>query len=532
MGRKARRNGLMVVTVIGLSIMLYLVGAAAASAEAVFALDTDAGQVQPNGEFIVTVQAKDVQDVYGYELKLSYDGQKLEFVDVVQYMTDAGYKVPPVQEGNQVTIPFTKLRNVAGESGDVVIAKVKFKAKANTEGKAAIHLDRVKLGDSQLNALVWDAGTSIDVTITNSGSPGSPGSGNGSPGNPAVPTPRSEIPLEENDKTVEITEAQDGTQTVHVKVKPSILEAYLDELGRVPDGGKLVIDVESADALLLDIPVQAFQRYESGKTIISIRSGFASYDLPLHVLQTASLAGKLEADAGQMTLVIAIRKLNEAETGLLKSRLNAGMTLLGTPVEYRISVAANGKTIGISEFGQTFVNRSIIIPGLQDSVTATAFYTDTVNGRILFAPSQFAPRTDGKTEVVIKRNGNSVYGVVSYKQTFSDIQSHWAAGEIERLASKLIVKGDSGTLFSPNRTINRAEFAALLVRALGLKGEGEASFTDVNEDAWYAEPVQTGAEFGLIDGFEDGTFRPTQLVTREQMAVMASRAISLTGSPI
>jgi hypothetical protein len=101
------------------------------------------------------------------------------------------------------------------------------------------------------------------------------------------------------------------------------------------------------------------------------------------------------------------------------------------------------------------------------------------------------------------------------------------------LASKLIVNGVSDDSFSPDANITRAEFAALLIRGLGLSPtEGTAQFKDVSKDAWYASTVNTAVKAKLVNGFEDQTFRPNASITREQMAVMLLRAIEYTGRPM
>lgn len=118
----------------------------------------------------------------------------------------------------------------------------------------------------------------------------------------------------------------------------------------------------------------------------------------------------------------------------------------------------------------------------------------------------------------------SLYTVFEYSRSFKDITNHWAKEDIEILASKHIVKGVDETNFAPERSITRAEFAALIVRALGTEIiQYRNVFSDVDESAWYKDYVQTAAEYGLVTGF-GGKFRPDDTITREEMAVIAVRA--------
>ncbi|WP_074106680.1 glycosyl hydrolase [Paenibacillus helianthi] len=113
---------------------------------------------------------------------------------------------------------------------------------------------------------------------------------------------------------------------------------------------------------------------------------------------------------------------------------------------------------------------------------------------------------------------------------FSDLSGHWAKEDIELLADKLLVKGDGGRQFAPGRLTTRAEFTVIITRALGLSASSTpVQFTDVPETKWYAEPIRTAAQAGLITGYSDGTFQPDTQITREQMAVLIVRAAALAG---
>ena len=77
--------------------------------------------------------------------------------------------------------------------------------------------------------------------------------------------------------------------------------------------------------------------------------------------------------------------------------------------------------------------------------------------------------------------------------------------------------------------MTRAEFAAIVVRALGLTPEGKNSFSDVAAEAWYAPYVGTAYSCGIITGVGDGRFNPSGTITRQEAAVMVSRAAKLCG---
>lgn len=110
------------------------------------------------------------------------------------------------------------------------------------------------------------------------------------------------------------------------------------------------------------------------------------------------------------------------------------------------------------------------------------------------------------------------------------MNSHWAKDNVNDLGSRMILGGTGSGLFNPDAEITRAEFAALMVRALGLRSDGgKLVFTDVKASDWYNENVRTAQAYGLITGFEDSTFRPNEKITREQAMVIAAKAMEITG---
>jgi len=107
---------------------------------------------------------------------------------------------------------------------------------------------------------------------------------------------------------------------------------------------------------------------------------------------------------------------------------------------------------------------------------------------------------------------------VEIDNPFFDTYSHWAKNEVAGLYEKGLVSGISASRFAPNSSITRAEFLALIVRALGLDTVSYTnSFADVDKNAWYAKTVQTAFDNGIITGEE---FRPNDKATREEMSKM------------
>lgn len=129
------------------------------------------------------------------------------------------------------------------------------------------------------------------------------------------------------------------------------------------------------------------------------------------------------------------------------------------------------------------------------------------------------------------------------KYTPPDIENHWAYDNLDDFVSADLLKGikdDAGNVRAyPNKSITRAEFTTLLVRALDLKQPKGTpkSFKDVKPNDWFSEPVRIASSYGIVGGFEGGLFKPNEKVKRDQIASMIVRAFESkikfgTGTPI
>lgn len=108
---------------------------------------------------------------------------------------------------------------------------------------------------------------------------------------------------------------------------------------------------------------------------------------------------------------------------------------------------------------------------------------------------------------------------------FIDIETHWAREYILYLAERGIVNGVGNYRFSPEGVVNRAMFVTILGRLASVDTNQYTTspFTDVAVDTWYGPYVAWAAENGIVNGYGNGRFGPTDSITREQMAVITMR---------
>lgn len=115
----------------------------------------------------------------------------------------------------------------------------------------------------------------------------------------------------------------------------------------------------------------------------------------------------------------------------------------------------------------------------------------------------------------------------SQSSGFTDVASGaWYNNAVSTLTRAGILDGYEDGSFRPNASITRAEFTKIAVSFFKHVGGASANpFSDVPDSAWYAEFVKAAAELGLIDGYEDGTFRPNAPITRAEACTIVNRTL-------
>ena len=119
--------------------------------------------------------------------------------------------------------------------------------------------------------------------------------------------------------------------------------------------------------------------------------------------------------------------------------------------------------------------------------------------------------------------------ITSPGKTFADIAQHKDKTAIESLASRGIINGKTENSFEPESTMTRAEFATIIARGLGLPQKSNVIFKDVTTNDWFYNYVGTAYSYGIIKGVSENEFNPNGTITREEAAVMVTRAAKLCG---
>jgi hypothetical protein len=270
------------------------------------------------------------------------------------------------------------------------------------------------------------------------------------------------------------------------------------------------------------------QTIQKRKLDINIKNAVGNYYLPQDVLKTEEIVKQIKANLEDLSVKIKISKVLPEKEKMLNNALKQGQKILADPVEFKIEWSAKDKSIEDRSFYNQYVKREIPVKDIVNERNATGVVWNEEKNRFTFVPTAFKKGKEDLYATIFNRT-NSIYTVLETEKTFEDIQNHWAKEDIETLASKLIIAGKNETHFAPKDSITRAEFATLLMRGLALNENqlSKEQFKDMTGEEWFAHSVAAAVEAGIVNGYDDHTFRPNHKITRQEMAVMLSRALKV-----
>ncbi|WP_342574643.1 S-layer homology domain-containing protein [Paenibacillus sp. FSL M8-0142] len=354
---------------------------------------------------------------------------------------------------------------------------------------------------------------------SNPGNPGNPGGGSG--GEPPIPPKPEEPRLNIKKET-----GADGRTVVTADANEKRMLADIEQLRKQPAPSRVLgyaFD-EAADSIVLNLPAKgistAAAELQGGS--ITVESAFGKLELPIQVLREMLQQGNAD------TLQIRVGSAAKAEEDAISKALRQGASKLGASLELSFAWKQGDTLKPITAWKGAPAKFTKPLPGSVNASSTSVLRWDAAAGKLYFVPAIIRA---AQAEFRFREGG--IYTAAAYEKTFADVKDHWSNEDVSLLASKHVIEGLSENRFGPNEQVTRAQFTAMLVRALGLKEQaGDASFRDVGADAWYASAVATAVEHGLIEGFSSGEFRPNDRITREQMSVLLVRAMKLAGTEL
>lgn len=309
----------------------------------------------------------------------------------------------------------------------------------------------LKAGSTEITITAGEATASITVTVEPKASP--PSGGGGGIYIPAPP-PGEKV----GDSTVTTNNNSDGTTSATAALSS---QAVKDQLGTTGDSVEVDLSAMKFDeykdvSIILD-KATADQLVASGKDLVINAGGFV-ITIP---------AAAISDFVGSHGFKIVI-SLSDAGTDATISIQAVQKTAIVSPV---VTISNDsGKLTSAIGIALKLDKK------LMTDARKVGAYQQTKDGKWAFVGAN-ATRQDGNIVFATDQLGS--YAAVEYTVAFADIDSHWAKDAIEVVAAQHITKGTGRDNFSPNATITKAEFAALLDRILG-KGKEWSEYAAMN----------------------------------------------------
>ncbi|MEC0268162.1 S-layer homology domain-containing protein [Paenibacillus anseongense] len=473
-----------------LAVGLWLPQVAAAVVDPVFSVTTSTNSLLQNQSLKVDIQGDSLDDLFAYELNLYYDESILQ-LDTSQKFTDLNGFVLPIKivqdGGTHAQLVYTKTGSLTGLNGSAKLGTLTFRTVGS--GTVDLTLKQVKISTSSLKEeklLTPNAKATVLVDSRERPTLGS------------YPTPST--PAESN----------------VVSVKPEQLQTSGAEKNAIslPTNAQQILLPSNTSELL-------------GDKKLEIQAEKIKLELPAKVFtQLNNLVNEQERSNSKITL--AIEPLTESTVG--EGVLNQAKNQLGASVKlgsliYNIKLYVTtkaGQTLSLTSFEQPIQIRFNLHSAANPKLSSVYYISD--NGGLERIGGTYL-----SGELSSDISHFSKYTVLEVSKSFADVpSSHWAADVIQELASKLVISGTSEQTFEPESKVTRAQFTALMARALQLKtANSSTSFQDVQPSDWFAPEVASAVQAGIVNGRETDKFEPNSLVSREEMTAILMRSYRL-----
>lgn len=363
--------------------------------------------------------------------------------------------------------------------------------------------------------------------------PSAPSSVPSQPTPSATPTPvANDASILINGKAETVGTATNGKRNDQALTTIALDQKKLeDKLAAEGKGAVISISATSkSDVLVGELNGQMVKNMQGNQAVLEIKTGNATITLPAGQINLDALSKQVGQSVALQDIKIQIevsKPTADAVSALEAAAQKGSFSLISAPVTFTVRGIYGDKSIELSQFN-TYVKRTIAIPeGMDPNKITTGVYVDA-DGTVHHVPTKVVV-IGGEYFATINSLSGGTYSIIWHPLEFSDVTNHWAKDAVNDMGSRLVVEGTGNSQFSPDQAITRAEFAAIVVRGLGLELDQAATpFSDVKTTDWYNSAINTAYAYQLINGFEDGMFRPDDQITREQAMQIIAKAMKIT----
>ncbi|MEH1928197.1 DUF1565 domain-containing protein [Nostoc sp.] len=219
-----------------------------------------------------------------------------------------------------------------------------------------------------------------------------------------------------------------------------------------------------------------------------------------------------------------------------------------TPLIVENQIVENQDGLFISESAKPVLRKNVIQNNKRDGVVATVNAlpdlgtNENPGGNLIRKNTRYDVNNATKTGKIVAVGNDidqkKIFGSVDFVAAavnipsggFKDVPAnYWAKNYIQALASQNIIAGFPDGSFKPNEPVTRAQFAAIVTKALTPPAKRPAiRFKDVASNFWAYAAIQSAYQSQFVSGYPDGTFKPQQQIQRVQALVALANGLGLT----
>ena len=430
-----------------------------------------------------------------------------------------------------VTSPIPSIKG-----GDKTTFTIKFDP--STSG---IKSARITIGnnDNSNNPFVFDI--KGEGKVSTSSSPSSPSTS--TPPTPPTSLNNDKVDVIFNDEgkkaaTTEV-KTKDDVKTTVVTLDDSAVKENLAKMEKEKKDGDKVNTVivpinNQSNVVAVELNGELIKNMENKEAVLEIKTEEVSYAISAAQINIEAVSAELGAkvELKDIKVNINIADPSKDTIKIVEDTANKNRyQLVVKPVDFEITCTSGSKTVDVSHFND-YVERTVAIPEGVDPQKITTGVVVNKDGTFSHVPTTVSI-VDGKYYAKINSRTNSTYTVIWNPVTFKDVEKHWSKKDVNEVGSRLIDNGVGSGNFAPDRAITRAEFASMLVKALGLEGKNFTNqFSDVKSSDPCYKYIYTAYEYGILTGYSNGKFGPQDLITREQAMAMVTKAMNIAGMDV
>ena len=341
---------------------------------------------------------------------------------------------------------------------------------------------------------------------------------------------------EQNSGSLATTTNSDGTKDAVVDIDESVMttriEAALEDTETEKDRIEVPVAAQDADKLSVELDGDVAKILQDNDFELSIQSEGVTYDIPakeLNLEAALTAMGMSEDLASNLSVEFHIDKVPAAKVQEMTTKAQEkGYGIVVPPVTFTVEVRSktlSDKSYTISNFNQ-YVPRTLRIPDGVDPSQITTGIVYNEDGTYSHIPTVIY-EVDGVYYAKLNSLTNSEYSVIWNPIEVESVMNHWSKDYVDEMASRLVISDPES--FNPTALITRGKFTEYLIKGLGLFRTGVADnelFSDVSGTKDMQEAIAIAVNRGIVKGYEDGSFKPYNAITREEAMMMLANALA------